>query len=241
MKSVKMTGSMPATIRKDIKGNNNNPRNIRPVALEKLVKSLIEFPEMLDIREIVIGTDGVSLGGNMRMLAMDVIRKNPHQSKVVIYEAQEIARKFVNESQRAEWSRAMNFLLFGEGYKVKDVSKLSLDKQMEFIIKDNVGYGEWDYDMLANEWDENQLIAWGMDEKDLFGKFEKEGEADGEEKDGTTGNATGTGIDTKHLVFTFPAEQYDSILTRFENVIQRLGLEENEQAFLKMLELAESK
>lgn len=36
-------------------------------------------------------------------------------------------------------------------------------KQKQFIIKDNVGYGEWDWDMLANEWDATELAEWGLD------------------------------------------------------------------------------
>jgi ParB-like chromosome segregation protein Spo0J len=37
------------------------------------------------------------------------------------------------------------------------------DKQRQFIIKDNVGFGDWDWDMLANEWDDEQLNEWGLD------------------------------------------------------------------------------
>ena len=36
------------------------------------------------------------------------------------------------------------------------------DKQRQFIIKDNVGFGEWDWEMLANEWDAEQLDDWGL-------------------------------------------------------------------------------
>jgi hypothetical protein len=39
----------------------------------------------------------------------------------------------------------------------------SEEKQRAFTIKDNVGYGEWDWDMLANEWDGEELEAWGLD------------------------------------------------------------------------------
>jgi ParB-like chromosome segregation protein Spo0J len=39
----------------------------------------------------------------------------------------------------------------------------SEEKQRAFTIKDNVGYGEWDWDMLANEWDAEQLNQWGLD------------------------------------------------------------------------------
>jgi hypothetical protein len=36
-------------------------------------------------------------------------------------------------------------------------------KQKQFIIKDNVGFGEWDWDVLANEWDNEDLAEWGLD------------------------------------------------------------------------------
>jgi len=42
-------------------------------------------------------------------------------------------------------------------------SELNEDQQREFIIKDNVGFGEWDWDILANEWDAVELEAWGLD------------------------------------------------------------------------------
>ena len=42
-------------------------------------------------------------------------------------------------------------------------SDLTEDQQREFIIKDNVGFGEWDWSMLANEWDAEQLGEWGLD------------------------------------------------------------------------------
>lgn len=42
-------------------------------------------------------------------------------------------------------------------------SELTEEQQKEFIIKDNVGFGEWDWDMLANEWDEEEIVEWGLD------------------------------------------------------------------------------
>jgi DNA modification methylase len=46
---------------------------------------------------------------------------------------------------------------------VKQVKDLSEDEKKQFIIKDNVGYGEWDWDDLANNWDAEQLTEWGLD------------------------------------------------------------------------------
>jgi ParB-like chromosome segregation protein Spo0J len=40
---------------------------------------------------------------------------------------------------------------------------LTEEQQREFIIKDNVGFGEWDWDMIANEWDSEELEEWGLD------------------------------------------------------------------------------
>lgn len=53
----------------DIKPNPNNPRLIKDDKFKKLVQSLKDFPEMLDAREVVVNTDMVILGGNMRYKA----------------------------------------------------------------------------------------------------------------------------------------------------------------------------
>jgi len=42
-------------------------------------------------------------------------------------------------------------------------SLLTEQQQKEFIIKDNVGYGDWDWENLANQWDENEITDWGLD------------------------------------------------------------------------------
>jgi len=42
-------------------------------------------------------------------------------------------------------------------------SELTPEQQNEFIIKDNVGFGEWEWDILANEWDTEQLAEWGLE------------------------------------------------------------------------------
>jgi site-specific DNA-methyltransferase (adenine-specific) len=109
----------------DIKLNPNNPRLIKDDKFTKLVQSIKEFPEMLDIRPIVVNSDMVILGGNMRFKAC----KEAGLKEVPII----IADKLTEEQQR------------------------------EFLIKDNVSGGEWDFEMLANEWDVEQLEEWGLD------------------------------------------------------------------------------
>jgi hypothetical protein len=109
----------------EVKSNPNNPRQIKDDKFAKLVKSIKDFPEMLDIRPIVVNADMVVLGGNMRFKAC----KEAGLKEVPIIVAE----------------------------------NLTDEQQKEFIIKDNVSGGEWDYDMLANEWEAEQLTEWGLD------------------------------------------------------------------------------
>jgi hypothetical protein len=108
----------------EIKPNPVNPRIIKGDNFKKLVESIKQFPEMLDIREIVINKDHVILGGNMRFKAAKAAGMTELPVKIV------------------DWSE---------------------DKQREFIIKDNVSGGEWDWDLLANEWDTSELDEWGLE------------------------------------------------------------------------------
>jgi len=107
-----------------LKLNPDNPRTIKDTNFQKLVNSIKEFPEMLEIRPIVVNSDLVVLGGNMRLRACKEagLKEVPY----IIAEFEEI-------------------------------------KEREFIIKDNVSGGEWDWEILANEWDAEQLNEWGLE------------------------------------------------------------------------------
>ena len=109
----------------EVKPNPNNPRIIKDDKFAKLVKSIKEFPEMLNLRPIVVNDDMIVLGGNMRLKAC----KEAGLKEVPIIKA----------------------------------SNLTEQQQKEFIIKDNVGFGEWDWDSLANEWEAEELTEWGLD------------------------------------------------------------------------------
>lgn len=108
-----------------IKVNPNNPRLIKDDKFKKLVQSIIDFPQMLEIRPIVVNADMIILGGNMRYKACKEagIKEIP----VII------------------------------------ADNLTEEQQKEFLIKDNVSGGEWDWEVLANEWDSEELEAWGLD------------------------------------------------------------------------------
>jgi len=109
----------------DIKPNPDNPRVIRDENFQKLVNSIKEFPEMLDLRPIVVNKDMVILGGNMRFRAC----------------------------QEAGFNEVPITIADG----------LTPEQEREFIIKDNVSGGDWDWEILANEWDSESLNDWGLD------------------------------------------------------------------------------
>lgn len=65
---------------------------------------------------------------------------------------------------------------------VRQANDLTEEEKRRFIIADNVGFGEWDNDMLANEWDSGELESWGLDLPD-FDEKKKEVEEDNFEED----------------------------------------------------------
>ena len=112
-----------------VKPNPKNPRLIKDDKFKKLVKSIDEFPDMLNKRPLIVFTDTDGkycvLGGNMRLKA-----------------CQELGIKEIPIIKADEWTE---------------------EQKNEFLIKDNVGFGEWDWDDLANEWDAEKLDEWGLD------------------------------------------------------------------------------
>lgn len=128
-----------------IKTNPKNPRLIKDDKFKKLVKSIQEFPQMLELRPIVVDENNIILGGNMRYKACI----EAGLKEVFIVQA-------------------------------KDLTEQQKD---EFIVKDNVGFGEWDWDILANEWDTDKLQDWGLTfpifdnigDSDNVGNFDDEG------------------------------------------------------------------
>ena len=117
--------------------NPDNPRIIKDDKFKKLVKSISEFPKMMELRPIVTDEDSMILGGNMRFKAL-----------------QELKYKDIPD----DW--------------VKKASELTEEEKQRFIIEDNVPFGEWDWETLANEWDQEQLIEWGLEIPDFAFKQE---------------------------------------------------------------------
>lgn len=110
-----------------IKPNPDNPRVLKDFKFKKLCSSIKEFPKMMSLRPLVVDSNNIVLGGNMRLRAL-----------------QELGYKEIPK----EW--------------VKCAEELTEEEKQRFIIADNVGFGEWDWEALANEWDTDLLEDWGL-------------------------------------------------------------------------------
>jgi ParB-like chromosome segregation protein Spo0J len=109
----------------EIKSNPNNPRIIKDHKFKQLVKSIQDFPQMLELRPIVIDEHNMVLGGNMRLKAC---------LEAGLTDVPVIHANNLTEAQKKE-----------------------------FIMKDNISFGEHDWDILANEWNIIELDEWGLD------------------------------------------------------------------------------
>jgi len=123
----------------EVKTNPRNPRIIKDDKFAKLVDSIKSFPEMLEKRPIIVNTEHMVLGGNMRLKAC----KDAGLKQVPV--------------MVADWT---------------------LEQQREFIVKDNVGFGEWDWEELKLEWADEPLADWGLDVPELDDYSDKNKELD---------------------------------------------------------------
>ena len=145
-----------------IKVNAENPRTITGDKFQKLVNSILVFPKMMGVRPIVINKQYKALGGNMRTNALNYI------SKLTIQQIEERLAGLADYQRMTEGEKRVlrehwESWLGNPTALVNVAEKLSPSEQQQFIIKDNTSFGNWDFDKLANAFDEKDLGDWGMD------------------------------------------------------------------------------
>ena len=129
----------------EIKSNPKNPRFIKDNSFKKLVQSLKDLPVMTELREVILDQDGVIIGGNMRYKAAKEAGWNEISVKYFKPEDAERNNKLAKE------------------LNPDFIEKTYEEYVDEITIKDNVSGGEWDWDMLANEWNTDLLDQWGLE------------------------------------------------------------------------------
>lgn len=145
---------------KKIKANQQNPRVISESRLKKLINSILVFPRMLSLRPIVIEGGAIILGGNMRLTALSRIAQMTEEEILAQLELLPEYNDLPDggAAVREFWSEFLN----KPQAEVVVADDLSEDEKKQFIIKDNVSFGDWDYDELE-KWDAVKLEEWGVD------------------------------------------------------------------------------
>lgn len=151
---------------KGIKPNPDNPRVIRDAKFDKLVDSLLSFPGMLEKRGIVVRS-GMALGGNQRLRAIEHIARMTSDERMARLES--IANRNPDNFQEPRLASALK--AWDEVSDTKSIPAswvLRADdwteaECREFEIRDNVQFGEWDFEALANHWNEIDLNEWMKD------------------------------------------------------------------------------
>ena len=126
-----------------IKGNPKNPRIIKNDKFKSLKHSIKTLHGYMKLRPVILDKDFMVLGGNMRLKASIDLGK-----KII----------WTDMFLQAD-SDEMNEVAIKEGRETKTY----LEYCNEIIIKDNVSSGEWEWDLLANEWDSVLLKEYGLD------------------------------------------------------------------------------
>lgn len=144
-----------------IKTNSENPRTISSDKFKKLVNSILLFPTMLNIRPIVVDDTMTALGGNMRLTALKKIAQMQLQDiHNLLYSLEEFEHK-TGDEQQAILDHWCSWIEEPRITAIK-ASSLTMEQRKQFIVKDNVSFGSWDYDSLSN-WDAGMLENWGID------------------------------------------------------------------------------
>lgn len=185
-----------------IKVNGANPRIITDEKFDKLINSILVLPKMLELRPIVVDDTFVALGGNMRFRALTAIEG---------MDVNELAQRLsgLRDYERKTQAERESLVAYWDAWKANPTapiikaSELSSDERREFIIKDNVGFGDWDMDALANEWDSSELDDWGVDVWQPNG-WDETGSTDGGEGEGIETNPpSGVSLNDRFVVPPF--------------------------------------
>lgn len=162
--------------------NEANPRTITEANFQKLVKSILVFPKMLQLRPIVVDETYKALGGNMRTRALcHIVSMTPEAIMDVLDTDQRLtdAEKLAIANYWSQWQEQPTATIV----KASDLTEA---QKKEFIIKDNAGFGDWDVDTLNNQWNTDLLKDWGIQDWQLQGWMSADSLKNGEQADEDT-------------------------------------------------------
>lgn len=147
---------------KSVNTNKDNPRKIDKAQFDRLVTSLLVFPEMQQLRPIVVDETGTALGGNMRYRALTAIAQKKTIASIAdtLRDSRDFAKKTPQQQKRLleYWEQ----WLANPTATIVRAETLTPEQKREFIIKDNVSFGDWDEEILLADFDIADLEEWGF-------------------------------------------------------------------------------
>lgn len=159
--------------------NEANPRTITEANFQKLVKSILVFPKMLQLRPIVVDETYKALGGNMRTRALcHIVSMTPEAIMDVLDTDQRLT-----DAEKLAIANYWNLWQEQPTATIVKASDLTEVQKKEFIIKGNAGFGDWDTDALANQWNTDLLKDWGIQDWQLQGWMSPDSLKNGEQAD----------------------------------------------------------
>jgi hypothetical protein len=115
---------------------------------------------------------------------------------------------------------------------------LTEEQKKEFVIKDNSSFGEWDWDVLANEWSIEELVDWGLDIPASYFDDDKEPEFDKDELDEALDKYINSKV--KQITLYFDNQQYEYVIGKLEEIAKEKELESNTDVIIYLLETLSS-
>ena len=195
----------------------SNPRDITKEKVEMLKQSVLLNPQMLYLRGLMVypldNGRHIVCGGNMRYRALSEIAKlTPAKVNIALGFCSGYAQRTAEERTilREQWERWLSSP-HKEVPCVIIPKETPIEQLKAYSIIDNSSFGKWDWDMLANEWDEAQLTSWGVDLPIFDGASQSGGAGDKPEKDLS-----------------------DKVVDVYEVVVECMGEAEQERIFNKL-------
>ncbi|HBC20908.1 MAG TPA: DNA modification methylase [Porphyromonadaceae bacterium] len=174
---------------KSVNTNKDNPRKIDKAQFDRLVISLLVFPEMQQLRPIVVDETGTALGGNMRYRALTAIAQKKTAANIAdtLRDSRDFAKKTPQQQKRLldYWEQ----WLASPTATIVRAETLTPEQKREFIIKDNVSFGDWDEEILLADFDMADLEDWGFTDLDDLGVELPVDDTEAEEDDFTDEDA----------------------------------------------------
>jgi hypothetical protein len=182
-----------------LRPNPNNPRVIHDDKLQKLVESVRAFPEMLELRPLVVTSEYVVLGGNQRLKACELAGLT--EVPIVVADT------------------------------------LTPEQQREFIIKDNVAFGEWNWDTLTTHWDTLALQEWGLSDVALFAHHDSVPERDIDLSSMSQSAESYLNNSIRQIVLHYDKDTHANVLSRLSEIGASYNIEnDNSATVLALLE-----